>query len=103
MSDFVDLTTDVITELKRIADAQERISPPHGWEYRRVGWLHHDDPNKPQGAESLENLNNFSGPRWEVMSEPQSNYIGYLIRRPRQAPNKDTGKSDLPEIGVDVR
>ena len=112
MSDFVDLTTDVIAQLKRladafdggddctdnvldnlelirtrlifmsqeekrIADALERISPPHGWEYKQVA---------PDWIESTAQRG------WEFDS-----VLGYdtvlgqstlwvLVRRPRQAP-----------------
>lgn len=81
--------------LERIANAAERAFPPHGWEYRRVGWLTED--SSPEGK-SLEAINHTARPRWEVFAEPNVDHIGYLIRRPAPAPEETHDAEDLQDI-----
>lgn len=92
-----------LTELEifnRLAAAAERAFPPHGWDYRRVGWL--TEYNSPEGK-SLEALNRTARPRWEVVSDPNNDHIGYLLRRPAPAPEAEGHDYTCAECGATGR
>ena len=67
---------DWTDDIKRIADALERISPPHGFDY--------------MSTMNLDGLDDAVAQGWQAYSvtEGGANYSGvwYHMRRPRQAP-----------------
>ncbi len=96
-----DIAYKIVEELHRLADVLGRAYPLHGWDYKRVGWLLEDDKPPGQGGETRESLNEGTAVRWEVFSEPQTPFVGYLLRRPRQA-SEDEGRTGA-EIAAIIR
>ena len=77
---------DWTDDIKRIADALERISPPHGFDY--------------MSTMNLDGLDDAVAQGWQAYSvtEGGANYSGvwYHMRRPRRAPKAVEDKEPEP-------